>query len=201
MPATDTEETFPKTVYEALHFRRKTIRDELGMTIRDELTPKAPSKKLEFSDIMVTMFGSQQPEFGVKFGFVYSHEFKQYFLFVESKSSLYQNPTYALMHIFLIIENELRWLNKANIIFTSPVFFPPEDNTKVKAWGCFRNELDEFVPKPFYYTSSGIFCDSEDFDRQDLEREHEPSTVKGLIESMDARWNAFVRDHSINTSD
>ncbi len=77
----DTETSFPKTVYEA-------IRNFRG-TIKKNMSDNAPTKKLKFRSIMDTEYGSQQPEFGVQFGFVYCRFFQQYFLFVESKPSAY----------------------------------------------------------------------------------------------------------------
>ena len=47
------------------------------------MSDNAPSKKLKFSDIMVTLFGEKKPEGVVHYGFVYSRSLKQYFLFID----------------------------------------------------------------------------------------------------------------------
>jgi len=191
----DTETSFPKTVYEAI--RNLKIRG----TIRDEMSNDAPSQKLKFRSIMVTLYGSHQPEFGLQFGFVYCRHFQQYFLFVESNPSASCQQSSALMHIFLIIKNELLWLNKNNIILGSPVFDPPKDDTALSygmiprdtEWSWFRHSLNEFCPKVVTQVS---FDDDNDEAVDD-----EVPTIDGLIDSMQYYWRDFLMIHGVKTSD
>ena len=174
----DTEKSFPKTVYEAIWDRRKSI--------REHMSTKAPSKKIKFDGIMVTLFGEKKPEGVVHFGFVYSRKLNQYFRFVDNKPIDYFNRLFAPMHLFLIVENEPVWVAKFNIILSAPVYYPPRVTNAYgivpydSEWYCFKHGLHN-------YGTEGLT--------------EEELTVDGLIKSMDSSWESFVMLHGIKTSD
>ncbi len=175
----DTEESFPKTPYESINTCRSVI--------KEHKSTKAPSKKIEFRDIMVCLFGSKRPVL-VHFGFVYSRTLKQYFLFVESNSNDYFNRLFAVMNHFLITENRLIFLSQFNIILSAHVYYPPRDpnaspTSASSTWYSFKHGLDDF---------GGFF---------DKGRTDEGLTVDGLTNSMDSFWEQFMRVNGIKTSD
>ena len=179
----DTEKSFPHIVYEAIKDRR--IR---GFT-KENMSTNAPSKKIKFNDIMVTLYGSQKPKFVVNFGFVYCRYFKQYFLFVESNPNDYFTRFFVVMHFFLIKENKLLLVNKNNIILGAPVYYPPNDLT-AQSYGMASNDSE-------WYCFKHGMCDYGSEGPTD-----EGLTVDGLTTiSMESSWESFVMMHGIKTSD
>ena len=178
----DTEESFPKTIYEAINKCRGVI--------KDHMSTKAPSKELKFRDIMVDLFGSKRPD-TVHFGYVYSRTMKQYFLFVDTRSDFYIQRIYSVMKLFLIIENKLLFLSEFNIILGSPVYFPPRDPTAstsmvptdASTWYCFKHAVVVY---------SGIYGEG---------LTDEGPTVDGLTHYMDSSWKHHVMNSGIMTSD
>jgi hypothetical protein len=172
MKRLDTENDFPKTPYEALHLCRSII--------KRAKSESAPSKQLEFGSVMVALFGDNKELDGlVQYGFVYSRQLNQYFLFVDHGPAYYDRQ-FCPMHIFLIKENQLEWIGKYNTLIKAPVYCPPSTDNfpcNTEKWDFFNYGLHRF----------GF-----------VSEEH---TVDGLMKSMDASWNAFVMDHSIKTSE
>ena len=174
----DTEKSFPKTVYEVIWDRRKSI--------REHMSTKAPSKKIKFDGIMVTLFGEKIPEGVVHFDFVYSRRLNQYFLFVDHEPIDYFDRSFAPMHTFLIVDNKLVWVAKLNIILSAPVYYPPR---VTNAYGIVPYDLEWYCFKHMLHN-----YDTEGLNEEEL-------TFDGLIESMDSSWESFVMLHGIKISD
>jgi hypothetical protein len=119
-------EMFPLTPNEALRRCRAKIR---GLNF-----PAAPAPKLKTRDIVPIMSL-------MHFGYVYSREFKQYFLFIDEYSGedIEQDGhdgRYSVMVVFAIRGSEPVYLDKFNIVLSSPVYSSPSS-----PWHTFVDDL------------------------------------------------------------
>ena len=119
-------EVFPLTPTEAIYRCRVQIR---GLVF-----PDAPAPKLKTEDIVTVM------EL-MRFGFVYSRRFKQYFLFIDAYSAedIEQDDIdsrYSVMELYVIRGDQPIFLDKFNIVLNAPVVSSPSSQ-----WHTFADEL------------------------------------------------------------
>ncbi len=85
--------------------------------------PAAPAPKLKTWDIVPILSR-------MHFGFVYSRVFKQYFLFIDEYSDSEierdgRDCRYSVMEVYAILGSEPVFLDKFNIVLSSPVYSSP----------------------------------------------------------------------------
>ncbi len=119
-------EVFPLTPNQAIYKCR--------VQIRGLIFPTGPSKKLNTKDVISVM------EL-MHFGFVYSRQFKQYFLFIDAYSGEDiehedHDNRYSIMEIYVIRGNEPVYLDQFNIVLCSPVYSSPSSS-----WHTFSDGL------------------------------------------------------------